>query len=335
LDKGGWDFEPIDLSGRSYFEEPKRSKHKVEKDYFDEYASEEDADEEEERSQSGEVNNMQLIVKPKSVFEVDKEDVKFDHALHVVERESGLLGFFKSWRTDVQVPFDHCTSSGADAEVFKRTYTKACKGSKSAQCELGIMYYYANHSVLQSTKSAIYWLKLAGNRKYRLAMINLGIIYYFKEDFEEAHEWFLRAAEDGCPWGMFHLGVMYYNGEGAYHNVYEAFSWFKRSGKHGNALAQNNVGAMYADGSGCVKNVKKAMKWFEKSAEGCAYALHNLGMMFEKGIFVNRDPYEASRYFGMARSGHHGYNYGPGVNSNLHKRCLRDNALLMITSHNF
>ena len=71
-----------------------------------------------------------------------------------------------------------------------------------------------------------------------------------------------REAEQGYAIAQYHLGLCYYNGEGAKQDYNEAFRWFKAAAEQGYAPAQYNVGVCYSNGEGVSQNYKEAYYWY-------------------------------------------------------------------------
>jgi hypothetical protein len=63
------------------------------------------------------------------------------------------------------------------------------------------------------------------------------------------------------------LGLMYANGEGVGRDYDEAVNWYRKAAEQGDAKAQNALGVMYHNGFGVKRDDKEAKKWFRKAAE--------------------------------------------------------------------
>ena len=61
---------------------------------------------------------------------------------------------------------------------------------------------------------------------------------------------------------------MYYKGEGISQDYQEAFEWFRKAAEQGVAAAQNNLGFMYENGEGVSQDYQEALKWYQKAAKG-------------------------------------------------------------------
>jgi len=75
-------------------------------------------------------------------------------------------------------------------------------------------------------------------------------------------ELFKTSAEHGNTVVPYHVGLMYYHGDGTTQNYQKAFEWVKKSAEQGNAQAQHNLGFMYYHGKGTSKNYQKAYTHF-------------------------------------------------------------------------
>ncbi|KAG2386477.1 hypothetical protein C9374_002221 [Naegleria lovaniensis] len=131
---------------------------------------------------------------------------------------------------------------------------------------------------------------------------HLGIMYYYGEgtavDYSKAFEYFQTAAHQGNIKAQLYLGVMYHNGEGTAQDYSKAMEWYFKAATQGDDYAQLNLGVMYHNGQGVIQNEGKAFKWYEKSAnQGNAKAQYSLGLMYEHGEYVSKDWLKAIEYF--------------------------------------
>ena len=56
-------------------------------------------------------------------------------------------------------------------------------------------------------------------------------------------------------------------GFGVEENFQEAFEWYKKAASQGFASGQCNLARMYENGIGIPKNYEQAVKWYKKAAE--------------------------------------------------------------------
>ncbi len=122
-----------------------------------------------------------------------------------------------------------------------------------------------------------------------------------EQDYEEALEWFRKAAEQGDLLAQYSLGDMYENGNGVEQDYEEALEWFRKAAEQGLSLAQYSLGLMYENGNGVEQDYEEAEKWFRKAAEqGLSLAQYSLGLMYENGDGVEQDYEEAEKWFRKA-----------------------------------
>ncbi|MCM1047162.1 MAG: sel1 repeat family protein [Clostridiales bacterium] len=81
----------------------------------------------------------------------------------------------------------------------------------------------------------------------------------------------------------------------------ETFLQMKAYAEQGNAEAQYYLGLMYDDGKGVERNPTQAAQWYEKAAkQGIAAAQSNLGAMYETGDGVKTDLALAKKWYSLA-----------------------------------
>jgi len=82
-------------------------------------------------------------------------------------------------------------------------------------------------------------------------MNTLGDIYYRWKDYEQAVEWFTKAAVAGLPGAMYNLGTLLNQGLGmAAPDSLAAAGWHRRAADAGHGPAAINLSRMYTLGRG-------------------------------------------------------------------------------------
>ena len=117
------------------------------------------------------------------------------------------------------------------------------------------------------------------------------------DSYEEAFEWFMKAAEKGLAEAQYALGDCYALGYGVEEDWETAYEWFLKSALQGYALGQFEVAECLASGTGVEEDEEKALEWYIKSAEnGCAMAQVEIGIRHDKkGNFA-----EAAKWYEKA-----------------------------------
>lgn len=109
-----------------------------------------------------------------------------------------------------------------------------------------------------------------------------------------------KAAEQNHPVTLYQLGFCYEKG---FQDYIRAAKYYLLSAELGYANAQNSLGILYEKGLGVDKDHTQAEKYYRLAAEqGYFRAEHNLGRCYEKGIGVDQDFPLAFKYFLSAAS---------------------------------
>ena len=87
-----------------------------------------------------------------------------------------------------------------------------------------------------------------------------------RQDYDAAFHWFTRAADGGCPQGMYHLGMCSAKGYGTPVNPELSFQWYNKSAERADEDAMFEVGQCYERGFGVAKDTAKAKEWYRKAA---------------------------------------------------------------------
>ncbi len=138
----------------------------------------------------------------------------------------------------------------------------AAQGNAEAQFNLGILYHHGE-GVSQDYGEARQWYLGAAQQGHPAAQNQLGVIYHnghgVPQDYAEARKWYLRAAEQGHLTSTFNLGQLHY--EGIPQDYREAVKWYLNAAKRGLADAQLNLAICYGTGDGVERNAIEAYAW--------------------------------------------------------------------------
>ena len=99
------------------------------------------------------------------------------------------------------------------------------------------------------------------------------------QDYVEAREWWLKAAQHGYAKAQVNLGFLYANGQGVAQDYVEAMKWYLRAPDQGNTVAQVSLGESYYTGRGVAQDYVEARKWYLKAAQllRCAASGREIG----------------------------------------------------------
>ena len=141
------------------------------------------------------------------------------------------------------------------------------------------------------------------------AQVRLGITYMEGEtvprDYQEAHKWLAKAADQCHPRGQAGLGVLYDNGLGVNQDYKQAAEWYRKAAEQGHANAQYYLGTMYDEGRGVAQDYVQAAEWYRKAADqyrkaaeqGNTLAQCDLADMYYDGRGVAQDYKEAFKWY--------------------------------------
>jgi TPR repeat protein len=93
------------------------------------------------------------------------------------------------------------------------------------------------------------------------AYFHLGMLYEQRGKETEAARWYRLAAERGYANAQVNLGIMYCAGTGVTEDTAEAVRWWRLAAEQGNVAAQLNLGQVYGYGKGVAKDTVEAYKW--------------------------------------------------------------------------
>ena len=78
-------------------------------------------------------------------------------------------------------------------------------------------------------------------------------------------DYYTKLAEEGNVKDQYHLGFMYYEGDGVDRNYEKAFNYLLKAAKQGNGNAQSAIAGMYFDGKGIQRDEEEALFWSNKA----------------------------------------------------------------------
>ena len=138
------------------------------------------------------------------------------------------------------------------------------------------------------------WAKPLANRGSKVCQRILGEMYAegngVKQDYWEAVKYLRMAADNDDVPAQFKLGKMYLNGEGVRKDIEKAVPYLASAAINGHAEAAYLIGGVYFS---CDKHEEAAKFFLSAAKNGNADAQCALGIMFDGGIGVERNRFEA------------------------------------------
>ena len=99
----------------------------------------------------------------------------------------------------------------------------------------------------------------AGNRQARNAK-------QLAADYQQAAEWYRKAAEKGDIGGETRLAALYRDGRGLARDMAQAAEWYRKAAEQGDATAQATLGVLYSMGQGVPHDDVEAYYWLDLAA---------------------------------------------------------------------
>ncbi len=152
------------------------------------------------------------------------------------------------------------------------------------------------------------WMILLGNAGTVKAesgtdQFKLGYKAYLIEDYKTALDYWQPLAKAGNAEAQYHLGMMYYNGQGVPVDFVSASRFFRSSANQGDAGAQYLIGEMRLKGKGVAQDAGLAGVWFKKAAQqDYPDAQYELGDWYFAGKGGEPDYLKAYVWFSLAEA---------------------------------
>lgn len=214
-------------------------------------------------------------------------------------------------------------------------YMKAAQqGHLNAQYKLKVYFGEYNYKVVENNHFET--LKEKAEQGVEDAQLELGNMYEngleVEQDYKEALNWYMKAAELMSEFAVLKVGEFYLNGYGVEANSDEAFEWYMKAeqgwgsesavdamsdmvaegkleefitrSEHGDTDAQLKLGYIYENGIGVSADFQEALSWYMKAAEqGDSNGQYNVGMMYRDSFYseiIDQDHKEAVKWLSKA-----------------------------------
>ena len=199
-------------------------------------------------------------------------------------------------------------NEGKAKELYERFFTElqkqAIDGDADAMYRMGDIYQYGfpQLGIPVYYQQAAEWYERAANKGYMVAQTSLGILYYLglgvPKNYTKAAEWYKKAAEQGDASAMYNLAGCYMLGRGVKQNDELAAKYNQKAANMDMSEAQAELAGMYYRGWGVEQDYTMAVHWFKRAiANGYENAYYGLGCCYYDGRGVEKNRKEAFRLF--------------------------------------
>lgn len=196
-----------------------------------------------------------------------------------------------------------------DTEQAKKLYQEAydylyeeatLNNDNEAQFRLGTMFFNGRPEIglLPDYEQALEWYEKAAEGGNGHAENNLGMMYYLGlgvgQNYELAFSWFQKASARKEVNAISSMGNCYYNGRGVEKDYVKAAECYSKAANLGYAHSQGTLGMMYMEGKGVEQNYTKAVYWMKKCCKnGFRGYYSNLADCYRKGLGLDKDEKKA------------------------------------------
>jgi len=175
--------------------------------------------------------------------------------------------------TEAQYNYGRCLMNGVgvarDFDGGLNMYRIAAdKGHMEAQYELGEIYFNASSALADKIfgKQEKKDDQNSNNNQEKEKPVDPSAYDIWRQQrlYDQAFEWFEKAAAQGHAGAMYMMGVYYAVSK---NNPAMAFKQFEKAAQKGHPAAQCELGTCYATGRGVRKNLASAAEWFQQAAD--------------------------------------------------------------------
>ena len=199
-------------------------------------------------------------------------------------------------------------NEGKAKELYERFFTElqkqALDGDADAMYRMGDIYQYGfpQLGIPVYYQQAAEWYERAANKGYMYAQTSLGILHRLglgvPKNYTKAAEWYKKAAEQGDASAMYNLAGCYRLGRGVEQNDEMAAKYNQKAANMDMPEAQAELAGMYYLGKGVEQDYTMAVHWFKRAiANGYENAYYGLGCCYYDGRGVEKNRKEAFRLF--------------------------------------
>ena len=188
-------------------------------------------------------------------------------------------------------------------EAFKWFLLAAEQGHSTAQNNLGY-FYHQGVGTNKDIEKALFWYTKAADAGNKDAIYNLALLYLNDEDvpndYNKSIEYLKKISDQ--PRAQAYLGICHFYGYGVETNYQIAVDYLKKALGKMTGMA-GKIGLCYLKGGpGLKADYAKAAEYFSLGIkeDNCPYSLNGLGVCYQKGLGMEKNPAKAIELFNKA-----------------------------------
>lgn len=140
------------------------------------------------------------------------------------------------------------------------------QGNPQAQLKLGLLYAEGKH-VEKNNSNALAYIDLAIKQGYLPALIARGDMALNAKQFNQAKQWYLKAANQQYAPAQMALASLYLQKESPFYHEHTGFLWVLKAAQQHYQPAQKRLSQFYSEGAIVDKNEHLAKAWSEKASD--------------------------------------------------------------------
>ena len=192
-----------------------------------------------------------------------------------------------------------CQLSGSSDSLQCQIYNDPNLEIDDKEQTMGFIYFVGSNGIKKDCERAKYWFEKSAKKNNAEALNGLGLIYNYgcgvNENSNKAEEFYLQAYQNGSRQAAANLGSGYVNGEfGTKRDSRKAIKWFELAINDTPLRAYKGLAQAYY----YLEDYENSYKYTLKAAKlEDAESQHNIGYMYETGIYVDKDIEKAKYWY--------------------------------------
>ncbi|MBZ0182186.1 MAG: dynamin family protein [Melioribacteraceae bacterium] len=180
-------------------------------------------------------------------------------------------------------------------------FLEAAANKNDAESIVFLAEYFSKSINSKITDKQLNYIKQAAELNHLLSIEILANFYFENGENQKAVSLYKTLSDNGNLDASYKLAFEYYEGKYLERNIHECAYLMKELANKEYVPAMSFYGNLLLEGEGVQKDGFEAVRWFKKAADTFEpNALNQLGKMYEKGEFVEKERRKSFHYLKMA-----------------------------------